>query len=99
MADPQVNPDGIRSAAKALVADGGPITYLQNAEATLAKAHLSGTALSLFGMGTVSAHNEALRVHDENIKSGIQRLHDAARTLSQTADHWEKSDEPWVVKR
>ncbi len=98
MADVHVNVPGIRAAAKALAADGGPVTYLENAEAALEKARLHQGALTLFGIPTVSAHNDALDVHIGNLKGGIQRLRDASAALGKTADSWEKADEPWVVK-
>ncbi len=98
MADVHVNVAGIRAAAKALAGEGGPITFLENAQATLEKARLQPWTLTVFGNSTVSAHNDALDVHENNLKGGIQRLRDAAAQLNKTADNWAKSDEPWVVK-
>src|SRR3954447_7393781 len=98
VADAHVDVAGLRAAAKGLAADGGPITFLENAQAELDKARLGAFDLTIFGCPTVGAHNAALDVHDSNLKGGIQRLRDAADALSATADHWAKSDEPWVVK-
>ena len=98
MADAQVDVARLRAAAQALAADGGPITFLQNAQAELDKARLGTFDLTIFGAATVGAHNAALDVHDTNLKGGIQRLRDAAAALNATAEHWAKSDEPWVVK-
>jgi hypothetical protein len=98
MADVHVNVPGIHAAAKALAADGGPITYLENAVAALEEARLQQGTLTVFGIPTVSAHNAALDVHLANLKGGIQRLRDASAALDKTADSWAKADEPWVVK-
>ena len=93
-----INVPAIRQAAKALTQDGGPITYLQNAQAMLDDAHLGPLAFTLFGINVASAHNDALDAHDTNIKGGIQHLRDAAAALNKTADNWEASDQTWVVK-
>jgi hypothetical protein len=98
MADVHVDVAGIRAAASALAAEGGPITFLENAQAMLAKARLSSWTLTVFGNSTVDANNAAVDLHENNVKGGIQRLRDAAAQLGKTADSWAKSDEPWVVK-
>jgi len=98
VADVHVDVAGIRAAAGALAAEGGPITFLENAQAVLEKARLSGSTLTMFGGSTVDANNAALDVHENNVKGGIQRLREAAAQLGRTAENWAKSDEPWVVK-
>ena len=98
MADGHVDVAGIRAATSALAAEGGPITFPENAQAMLDKARLPHMTLTLFGDSTVDANNTALDVHENNLKGGIQRLRDAATQLGKTADSWAKSDEPWVVK-
>jgi hypothetical protein len=96
--DSHVDVAALRAAAKALVADGGPITFLQNAQAQLQSAYLGSWGLTVLGMPAAGAHDDALRVHQENLKGGIAHLRDAADKLNTAASNWERSDQPWVVK-
>jgi hypothetical protein len=88
----------IRATATALAADDGPITFLRNAQAELHKAYLGSMGLTVFGISAATAHDTALHTHEDNLKGGIEHLRDAARQLEVTADRWEQSDAPWVVK-
>ena len=94
----KVDIDAIRKAGRMLAAPDGPGAYLRNVEELLSDIKLSSTALTLFGMTTVSTHNESVDGHLENVKSGVQHLRNAAEQLEQAAKNWEKSDQPWVVK-
>jgi hypothetical protein len=98
MPDIVVNVAALRAAAKALVEEGGPITFLQNAQAKLADAPIGTMALTVLGIGTAQAHDEAAHVHADNLKGGITHLQEAADKLRTSADNWAKSDQPWVVK-
>jgi TctA family transporter len=94
----KVDVEAIRKAGQKLDAADGPITYLQNVQKLLEGVKLSSMALTLFGVSTVSAHNDSVDGHVKNIKTGVEHLHKAAAQLEQSAKNWEKSDQPWVVK-
>jgi hypothetical protein len=93
-----VKVSALRAAATAMEAEGGPITYLENAKDKLEQAHLGMMSLSVLGISTVNAHNNALAEHVDNLKGGIGHLHAAAEALRTSASNWDKSDQPWVVK-
>lgn len=98
MSDVVVNVAALRSAAQALVEEGGPITFLENAQAQLHDAYLGSMALTIFGISTANAHDNALAAHDSNLQGGIEHLRDVSSKLNTTADNWEQSDQPWVIK-
>lgn len=93
-----VDVDAIRTAARRLDAPDGPIQYLRNVQSLLEQVTLSPGALSLFGHGTVAAHNAAVDGHVDNVRTGAAHLHRAAEQLERSARNWEKSDQPWVVR-
>ena len=98
MADKKVNVPALRDAAKKLAAPDGPIAYLANAAKKLEEAKLSSTAFTLIGMATVRAHNEAAQKHHDNVQGGADLMRRASEQLTQVADNWAKSDQPWVIK-
>jgi hypothetical protein len=99
MADRVVEPAALRKAAAELIEARGAITFLENAKAVLDEiAGLSGVALTVLGSSTVDSHNAVARVHRDNIAGGIEHLRKVSENLKLTADNWEKSDQPWVVR-
>jgi hypothetical protein len=49
-------------------------------------------------MATVRAHNEAAQKHHDNVQGGADLMRRASEQLTQVADNWAKSDQPWVIK-
>ncbi|MGY0236398.1 hypothetical protein [Longispora urticae] len=95
-----VNVPGIRRAAAKLTSDdGGPVVALHNAQELLQLCKLGSNTLSLLGRGTVEAHNHVVDVHLKNLKDGIAKLQETAEKLGIVANSWERSDQPWVVKK
>ena len=80
-----VDVDAIRKAGQKLAAADGPMAYLRNAQRALEGVKLSGMSMTLLGLSAVSAHNDAVDGHLDNLKHRHRAPAEGRRQPEQSA--------------